>query len=331
MLKTYFKSILCLLLTLFIVESADAQILRRIQNKAQDAVERRVEQRIEQEVDRKIDALAEKAVDDTFDSIFGTDNTGTAVGSGTTRQSERSQRASASLLQRYADISNVTTEDEYRFNVTTTIEMETISNEGKSDGKMNMIFHYNENSTYTGTRVTSEELRGSDSDAMIIYDFKNEVMVMMMEAEKSKFSIAYNWKQAEELYNEAAAADDAAGYTDDTANEDYFPNFERLGTRTISGYKSEGYRSSDEHATIEIWVTNEIASGMDRMFAANKTMPAVGNNLPDDYPSGMIMEMTSIDNETGGKFIMKTTEVNQNANISYKMSEYPVMSFGSDN
>lgn len=86
----------------------------------------------------------------------------------------------------------------------------------------------------------------------------------------------------------------------------------------------------DEFSSTEIWITNEIAYGMDRMFDANRSMPAVGNNLPGEYPSGFIMEMTSVDKESGNKFVMRTTDVNKNANVVFRMADYPVMSFSSD-
>jgi len=340
MLNMFFKSVICLLLTLFIAESAHAQFLQRLQNRAQEAVERSVERKIEEEVGKRIDSMAERAVDETFDRIFGSIGSSGSSSDGSTTPNQRGRQTSANFLKRFTDASNVTTESEYKFNVVTNMEMETIKGNGQSDGKMNMTFLYNENMSYTGTRITSDELKDTGSDAIIIYDYKNEVMVMMMNADDSKFSIAYNWsetlKDIEEQieYSQTSdydsSAEDALSNIDRSVTHGELPNFRHLGTKTISGFRSEGYQTKDEYATTEIWVTNEIAYGMDRMFEANRSMPAVGNNLPDDYPSGMIMEMTTIEKETGNKFIMRTTEVNKNSNVVFRMADYPVMSFGSD-
>lgn len=341
MLSKILKGTICLLLTIFIVESANAQILQRLQNRAQEAVERSVERKIEEEVGKRIDSMAEKAVDETFDFIFG--SVGSSSDNATDRStatSQHSRQSSANIMKRFTDASNVITESEYRFNIITNLEMETIKGNGESDGKMNMVFHYNDNSSYTGTQITSAELKDAGSGAMIIYDYRNEVMVMMMDAEDSKFSIAYNWTETLKAIDEQSnyyqteeyqtPMDAASSETYSDINHGDIPQFKHLGTRTINGYRSEGYSMEDEYSTTEIWVTNEIAHGMDRMFNANRSMPAVGNNLPGEYPSGMIMEMTSVDNESGNKFVMRTTEVNQNANVVFRMADYPVMSFSSD-
>jgi hypothetical protein len=339
MLSKFLKATVCLLMTILFAETANAQILQRLQSRAKEAVERSVERKIEDEVGRRIDSMAEKAVDETFDRIFGsTGSTSENSSTGSTASNRRSRQSSVNFMKRFTDASNITTENEYRFNIITTLEMETIKANGQSDGKMNMVFHYNDNSSYTGTRITSADLKDDASDAMIIYDFKNEVMVMMMNTDNSKFSIAYNWSEALKAIDETNEYSQVAEYNADAAPLEMvgssthvdMPNFKHLGTKTISGYRSEGYLMEDDYSSNEIWVTNEIAYGMDRMFEANRSMPAVGNNLPGDYPSGMIMEMTSVDKETGSKFIMRTTEVNKNANVVFRMADYPVMSFSSD-
>jgi hypothetical protein len=140
--------------------------------------------------------------------------------------------------------------------------------------------------------------------AMMIYDFDNQAMVMLMEAEESRFSIAYNWAIASAEWNTppATAAD--------------MPQFESLGTRTINGYASEGYRTVDGDQTTDMWVSTEVAPGIERIFQANRTVPMMNANMPAGYPQGMIMELTSENTKTSEKVVMRTLGIETGKPVS---------------
>jgi hypothetical protein len=77
---------------------------------------------------------------------------------------------------------------------------------------------------------------------MIIYDFSNQVMLMLMDAEDSRFSIACNWAIVSAEWNkewEMSPEQTTAG----------MPQFESIGTRTINCCASEGYRTEAEKQT----------------------------------------------------------------------------------
>jgi hypothetical protein len=146
-------------------------------------------------------------------------------------------------------------------------------------------------------------------------------MLMLMDAEDSRFSIAYNWAIAAAEWNkewemspEQAAAD--------------MPQFESIGTRTINGYASEGYRTENEKQTSEIWVSKDVAPGIERIFQANRTVPTLNASMPAGYPQGMIMEMNTVDKNSGEKVQMRTVSIDTNDKVSYQMSDYPLMSLG---
>ncbi len=220
-------------------------------------------------------------------------------------------------------MSNVTTEDEYLFNFVTTFQMEAFGSDGASQGVTNMIFHYNESELYTGTRVISTE--GSESsDVMIIYDLKNEVMVMMMASDEQKFSIAYKWAVGE---NESFGVFNTET-DDDEFDPEAYPDFEYIGSKIIHGFQCEGYRTTNDDTETEIWVTKDIPQSVGRMFEANRSMPMVGGNLPSEYPSGLMIESVTRNLSSGEYFVMRTTEIDQRARKSFKMSEYPLMNFG---
>ena len=67
------------------------------------------------------------------------------------------------------------------------------------------------------------------------------------------------------------------------------------------------------------------------MFQVNSQAKQLKGKVPQDYPAGMMMEMTHEDLESGEKTVMKVTDINKNANVAYNMKEYPTMSFGKKN
>lgn len=302
MLKTPVKYLCSSLLILLAANGAEAQLLKGLKDRVVNTIERRVEQNVEQRVMQEVDQTAGAAVDQSFATIFG-DNAQNADGT-----------AAPSILSRMTDTSNIKTESEYRFDIATTFEMESFDSKGKSSGKSEMVFHYSADAPYTGTRIVSGEGANTGA-AMMIYDFNNSVMLMLMESEGSRFAMAYNWDMA------------VAGL-DATPNPADVPSFERIGSRNIGGYNCEGYRTTDGDLVSEVWVTNEIASGMERIFQANRSMPMLKNNLPGDYPQGMLMEVNSENTKSGEKFQMRTKDIDTNSRATFRMSDYPMMSLG---
>jgi len=313
MLTTRVKYLSSCLLSLLLINSAEAQLLRGLQDRVVNAIERRVEQNVEDRVMQGVEQTAGQAIDQTFSSVFGD--------MGATQNPDGS--TTPSILSRMLDTSNITTEEEYRFDIATTFEMQSFDSRGTPSEAMEMVFHYSADAPYTGTRIVSGDTANAGA-AMIIYDFKNSIMLMLMEAEESRFSMAYNWDIAAAEWDTAweLPEDDAS------ATPGEMPRFERIGSRNINGYNCEGYRTSDEEQITELWVTDEIASGMERIFQANRTVPMLNNNLPEGYPQGMLMEVNSENRQNGEKFQMRTKDINTNSQVSYRMSDYPTLSFG---
>lgn len=301
-MKSRYVSALVVLIALCCVQTTEAQLLKKLQKKATDAVERKAEQKI----DQKIEQMADRVVDSSFDAVFG----GFEGGEG---------------RMPFAIGADVTTEDRYTFNTVTTMEIESFKRDGKSEGKALMLMHFNEDAQYTGTQVTSEELKNSNSDVFIIYDLKNEAMVMLMSSEGSKFSMGYDWKEALKYAEEAAAAEGEDVNWDEVEE---WNNYTKIGSKTIAGYACEGYRSDNEDATVEVWVSREVGLGMESMFGANMNSKQLKGKVPADYPAGMIMEMTSTDKKSGDNVVMRVTEINQRANVTYTMADYPMITLG---
>lgn len=281
---------------------AEGQILNRLKNRAQDAAEKKAEEKIAERVER----AAEQMVERSWNSIFG----------------EMPEDSSSGMRLPFTMSSNVTTEDQYSFTTITTMEIETTKEDSEADPPTIMKMHFGENEMYTGTTFENEEMNEEEGDLFIIYDFKNSAMLMLMENEEDKFSFAYDWKQA--LDNMETDSTDQ----EEWENADEWQGYEKIGTKEILGYECDGYRSETENENIEIWVSRDEDFGMNNLFQANANAKQLKGKIPEDYPQGMMMEMTAEDLQSGETTTMKVINIEKNAQITYTMSDYPTMSLG---
>jgi hypothetical protein len=286
---------------------AQAQFLRGLGDRLVDSVANRVERNVENRIVQSLEERAGQAVDQSFDAMFA----------GVANNSTGGDAAGRATFSKLFDTSNVKTLDEYRFDIAATFEIETLDRRGraKRDEKAEMVFYYSADAPYTGTRMTSGA-GASEGSAMIIYDFDNSLMLMLMESEGERFAMPYNW---------GAIMDDMDSSWTDENIEEAFPDFERIGSRRIAGYQSEGFRTRTESHVTEIWVSDEVAPGIERIFQANRAMPLLGGNLPSGYPQGMLMELNAEDLESGETVVMRTRNIETDANISFRMQDYPML------
>lgn len=312
-MKIFIGFIIFTLSSLSFASTADAQLMNRLKDRAKKAAENKVEEKLSNEVEK----AAERAVENSWRSIFG-DEFG-----------EEGDGINVSFTMN----SNAETEEAYNFDVISTMEIETVEEDGNSEGPMIMKMHFNNAESYSGTQFSGEQMDDSDGEMFMIYDLKNESMVMLMENEDGKFSFAYDWRQALDLAEDFEEMDSELN-TDtesdpDTEEVDEWENFEEIGTKTIAGLECRGYRSEYEDSVMEYWVTEDEDLGIYKMLRINEQTKNLKGNVPDDYPRGMLMEMVQEDLKSGEKITMRVTDINKNASVTYSMSDYPAMSFGS--
>jgi hypothetical protein len=205
------------------------------------------------------------------------------------------------------------------------MEVQNIQKNGNNEEPMLMHMHFNEEGMYSGTKFSGDQMEGDEGDVFIIYDLKNESMVMLMENEDEKFSFAYDWKQAQQYLEESEETEQD---TESELAEDEWENVENIGTKTIAGLECRGYRTETEDHNSEYWVTNEENFGIQNALRVNSNTKQLKGKVPEDYPSGMMMEMTLEDLKSGETTTMRVTDINKNAGVHYNMADYPSMSFG---
>jgi hypothetical protein len=274
-------------------------ILDRIKKKAADAVT----QKAEDKVNSKIDEMSQKLVDNSFAAMFGDSASAAAKGG-------------AGGGMPFALGGNAKTEDAYTFNVVSTMEIESSKNKDKAVLKM----HFNTNEPYTGTSIVSADPKKQQGSAFVVLDAKNQAMVMMMASEKSKFSIAYDWKEAAK-YAQPAARSEQVNW--DTVK--VWKSYSKIGTKTIAGFSADGYRAESTEGTVELWISHDQRLSVGNMFAANSGLKQMKGRLPDDFPQGMLLQMVSRNKNSGEQVTMTVTNIDTNAHVTYAMADYPKM------
>jgi hypothetical protein len=290
---------------------ASAQILKRLGDRAKEAAERKTEQKISQ----KIDEATSKLVDRSFNSVFGDDE---SAGGGSSKSSKGGGSRLFSLLP------NAPTEASYDFNSVFTYEIESMP-KGKSNGEvLEMTMQFNRDKPYAGSKLMNKN-KPADGAFHMIFDAKNESMVMLFESDTGKFSMAYSWKEAKKYAESQAPAPSSGGTVATTpVRQDARPlNYTKLGSRKIAGFDTEGYRAEDNEAIMDVWVANDASLTYGRMMGATSSMKGMRGAMPDAYPVGMLMATETTDKKSGDKSRMTVTSVNTKANMTIDMAKYP--------
>ena len=293
------------------VSPASAQ-LRGLGKRATDAVQRKTEQKLNQ----KIDEAAQKLVDRSFDTMFG-DGSDSESGDG------KSSKGSSRL---FSMLPNAATEDHYDFDVVLTYKLENMP-KGKSDGnEVLMMMNFNTNQPYAGTRILSADpKRKDDGEVFAIFDAKNESMVMLMESKDGKFSMAYSWKDAARYADNSAPASAPASTASSRPSGSPPPTaaYSKIGSKTIAGYKADGYRQETDQAIVDVWVTQDASIAFSNMMGASSSMKQARSAIPGSHPGGMLLETLTVDKQNGDKTLFTVTKIEKNAGVRVNMNDYP--------
>lgn len=299
MKKINLSALIIFLITSF---TSQAQIFDAIKDKAMNAMGDAIDRKIDEEINKAADRVVDKYWDRVIGKYYSGLYTGEAGG------------GFPFVLD-----TNVVLEEEYVFDRVIKMQIQTFNKKGKIEETSYMKTHSSDNFNYMGTAIEDDETKKNDQDIMLINDFKNGAFVMLMRDGTERSRLAYSIQ-----VDSAAMAAMAEANTDSTttSNTDY-PELKSLGTKTILGKTCKGYSQENENGSMEMWLTDENIYGAHSIYSFGMAgTPAVAAT-PYNYPSGSLMEVTTIDNSTMDKSVMQVVEINANANVHYKISDYP--------
>jgi len=266
---------------LFFSGSADAQILKKLKRKVQQATEdvivEKAAQKTAQETGKALDSLLE--IDPDYEQ----------------KNKEQYERM---FGQGGADIP---IENSYQFDTNVLYTMEFSSNDENSVVDYSMWF--SDNHSYMATQVSSMQSGSKESQEMpasvlSVIDEKNKAMIILMEEQK----IA-----------QVISMEKIKGISDaENSSEGLDPSFEAVKktgkSKKILGYDCEEFSSENADSKFTFWVTQDLDVYQKNMFF-NMSKSLGGNsfqNIPQEA-KGLLMEM-NFEHKTkneNGKMVVK--------------------------
>ncbi|HKL03517.1 MAG TPA: DUF4412 domain-containing protein [Cryomorphaceae bacterium] len=296
-----------ILLALVFVGSLNAQVV----DKAEDKAKRKTNQRI----DKKID----NSIDDGLDAIEGLFKRKKKKGKTDENEvKERSPKSEEPEMSGFMNMmGNKTIDKTFDFDQRITLETISIDEKGNSQDPYTSVVYLSDDHRSIGMNV-SAGMEGAESVDMMVFDFDENQMLMMMTNNGQKMGFVM----------------DTDGMADAAMNSDNSDaKIIKTGkTKEISGYSCEEYifESSDfdEGEVQSAWITQEAEvnwiEAWSEAMSANKKAE-MKQKLPENYPDGAVIQ-TVYQEKSGKKHVMTVTDIDTNHSKSVNTSGYNFMS-----
>jgi len=256
--------LLCaLFLPMIVVSEAEAQGLKRLRN-AIGKVEHKVQEKKDELIDNYVDNKISEKTEETLNKWFG-------IGKRPSQSSSdgMSGDSGSGGFGMFGTSMNAPAESVYEFDYRITYFIESV--EKGTSTKMRMNTYVNSKESYFAIQMN--ELSGSSgsgsgpADAYMIMDQKNSVMVMLINENGQRSSMALSLPETtmDEIMESASTIGDESTTESSpmslTAGFNAMYGYESIGSRSISGYDTQGFRMQEGRSQVEIWVTDEPIKG----------------------------------------------------------------------
>ncbi len=296
------KSILILCLCLGV---AQAQIIDRTTNKAKNKTNNRVDNKIDRGLDKGLDGIeglfkkkkTDEGATEPSEAEENTNVPGSTANSGTPGFSFGSK----------ADVA-----DKYSFNHSIAYHYKTTKKNGKVDSEADMTMLLSDDKPLFGMETSSE-----GADATMVYDLEKNQMVNLTKSGDTNMGIVIGIDPATVAeYSEKQEAESSSTQ-----------NIKKSGrTKSILGYNCEEWISEDDKQKSEVWISTDLNINIGKAFSAMaSSAKGKGPIANQEYPSGTMLEMTSVDKKSGEVNHMVATKIEPNSNPSVSTVGYQFM------
>lgn len=284
------------------------QILERTERKAVNKTNQRIDNKIDQGLNKGLDAV---------EGVFkkkSKDNSKKEANTETPDNTAETQKA-MSIFGSSADV-----EDKYDFDHNMLLNVETYDKKGKKQDPIDMKMFFSDDEPTFGMEM---EMEGSKS--FIIYDMKTYQMVSLIENDGQKFGTAMK-------FNQNMISEIEKGVAEEEAKSPTYKFTKTGNSKVISGFNCDEYKVESSEANPDweatYWITDETEANwikyMGNMAAVNKNV-ANQMSMPEDYPSGTMIQMINQSKKNQEKSIMTVKEFNKNQGKSFSTAGYQFM------
>lgn len=304
MKRTLITSLLVTIALMF-TQSTEAQFLKKLKKKVQQASEEVI-----------IEKTAQKAAQETgkaMDSLLDIDP-------------DYQSNYQKNMMQLYSQSSaDIPIESSYQFDTQVTYEMVVASDKEISEVEYGMWF--SKDQAYMASQLQKMSKGDKDQSSEIpmsmvsILDDKNQAMIILMEEQKIAQVIAMNQiKSAGEIETESES---------ESMSETDFSQLKKTGKKKdILGYSCEEYAATDGSMEYSFWITQEVNIYQKNLFYSLSR--SLGGSTFHEIPEsakGLMMEMNFSNSATGEKGKMVITDI-QNETKTLSTEGYNFMNLG---
>ena len=296
------KYVLLSLLCISICSTAQAQFLKKLKKKAEQAAERTILNK----TDEVVTETTEKTIDGaTTGDNNNSENPNTEDTTNTTTQTSQTGPAMNPMMSKRMDTSKIP--ETYEFDW----EFKTEMTSAKGD-KIQMNYFLNSNSSdYAGMEMSTKDTK-QQGNMMMVMDSKSEAMVMFMEASGQKMAQLHKIPESKSK-----------------AKDDEF-TFKEIGTKTILGYECFGIEVENKGTKATMYYTLDAPVTFSAFFnfANNKAPkgfdPALLEVMKED---ALLMEMHAFDKKKSDESYDLTAISLNKKDTNIKKSDYQFMGF----
>ena len=295
------KNLFILVFIFCISIPSKAQFIKKIQNAANRGIEKAIEKKVEDEASK----MTQKQLEKMFSDMYGSDSSSSAGGFDM-----------GSIMKGIGE--PVDTESEYSFFGHVVMEMISTDEKGKPQDPILMKSFLAKTTDFTGIEIIDP--KNAEASTSMVFDAKNQASVLFLNNKGEKSSFAYKL--------DLDGMEDMMDSQIDTTTLDKDVTLEKTGnTKDILGYSCEEYYVQSEDGEGYYWVTEDPIGGYTSFWGANS--PMMTSKAQERYakhfkdlPKGNFMEMTFTSKDSG-KIDMKVTEIDETANKTFTLAEYP--------
>ncbi|WP_298239165.1 DUF4412 domain-containing protein [uncultured Algibacter sp.] len=296
----------------------EAQFLKKLKKKAEQAAERTILRKTDEIVSKK----TEKTIDDAA-SGEKKDN------------SEKNQNSSNDTINKTSSTSSSSggspvanpmmgsnkgrkgkLPETYTFTWEFKTKLQMVGKKKSQNGEYQMNYFINKNKDYYAIEYENEETKKMGGKVTMVLDFKSEAMVMFSKYGDQNMAMLSKLKNP----SKKKIKDKDRNYT-----------FKEIGTKTILGYECFGMEVENKNSLVKLWFTLEAPVNFSAFFAFSSEAAPKGFSDPELFDilkeEALLMEMDMKDKKRNQSMYMTAISLEEKK-MEYHKKDYRFMSLG---
>lgn len=206
--------------------------------------------------------------------------------------------------------------DAYTFHWEFKTNMKTTGKKKSQNNEFVMNFLLNSDKEYYAMDVENEDIKKSGGQAIMVFDFKSEAMVMLSSHSGQKMGMIQKLKDPK---------------TNKIKDKDRNYTIKEIGTKTILGYECYGMEVENKDSLVTLWFTLDAPVNFSAFFAFSSEAAPKGFSDPQLFDvlkeEALLMEMEMISKKKNQSMTMTAISLEQKL-TAFNKKDYQFMKMG---